>query len=235
MTCGIYCLQFEGTDKVYIGQSVNIELRLKRHLYTLRNNKASKKLLEAYHKYGAPEGFVVESCEKENLSRLEAQYIVEFDSFNNGFNTIEYHKDEYSTTALRGEDSPCSKYSNEQICQVFEMLVSEEYYPPKVISKITGVSLSVINGVSLGRRHSWLREEYPEDYDKLFRRSFLEKQVGSQGAKARGITYPPIYNPENNKYTVECVAQFAREHGLHSTALGMVLRGKRLTHKGWHL
>jgi group I intron endonuclease len=235
MTIGIYYLQFEGTDKVYIGQSVNVELRLSRHLYLLKNNMASKRLQQAFALYGPPTGYLLESCTAEELTSLENIYIEEFNSIYNGLNTISNHKDVYYTTALRGEESPRSLYSNEQICQVFEMLTDTTYHPPKVIQKVTKVSLEVINGVSLGRRHSWLKEMYPNTYDNLFKRTFLEKQVGSQGAKARGIVYPAITSPEGLQYTVDCVAQFSREHGLTASALGRVLRGVRNSHKGWHL
>ena len=39
MTCGIYKLVFNGTAKIYIGQSLNIESRYRDHVYFLNKNE----------------------------------------------------------------------------------------------------------------------------------------------------------------------------------------------------
>jgi len=46
MTIGIYKLVFEGTDKVYIGQSICIEKRFNNHLCELRKERYILYLLE---------------------------------------------------------------------------------------------------------------------------------------------------------------------------------------------
>ena len=51
MTTGIYQLVFKGTDKVYIGQSIDIEHRYKGHISCLQLGKGVSKLQNAYNIY----------------------------------------------------------------------------------------------------------------------------------------------------------------------------------------
>lgn len=64
MTCGIYLLRFTGLDKVYIGQSLNIEQRYRKHLQFLRNQdtKANYRMKAAYLLYGAPQLEILCEC-----------------------------------------------------------------------------------------------------------------------------------------------------------------------------
>jgi group I intron endonuclease len=86
MKSGIYCLSFEGTDKVYIGKSVNLESRAYSHEWNMKNQKASKKLQDAYNTYGTPIFTVLEYCNEKELYNLEKTYISEFNSVEQGFN-----------------------------------------------------------------------------------------------------------------------------------------------------
>ena len=44
MTIGIYLLRFNGTHKVYVGQSINIEKRYTDHLYVLKRGLGTYKM-----------------------------------------------------------------------------------------------------------------------------------------------------------------------------------------------
>ena len=232
MTIGIYALRFTGTDKVYIGQcSTDIEkIRYKQHLSLFKNNKHSKKLQEAYNTYGIPTIEVICECFIEELNKLENEAIEIFDSFNNGFNSLEFAEDTPSSDN-RGENHGMSKYSNEQIVKVFNLLINNPEKLHKEISLLTNVSRSVIGNIAAGNDHCWLKDKYPEEYKILI----SLKGTKYISAKWMGIIYPIILSPEGIKYNIENLCKFARKHNLDQSALCKILQGKRKTHKGWRL
>ena len=89
MTTGIYAIHNKITDKYYIGQSVNIEGRLKKHFSDLRQNSHyNSKIQRAFNKYSenAFEVFILDICRKDQLNDQEIFYIKWFNSKNNGYN-----------------------------------------------------------------------------------------------------------------------------------------------------
>lgn len=229
MTYGIYKLSFKGTDKVYIGQSVNIEKRYNSHLSAFYRNKAAKKLQEAYNTYGIPsmEILVVEP-DKLHRSLLEDRYISEYSAYIYGFNTLE-HADEVPINTKAGVEGPAAVYTKSQIEEVFYLLCDHEYTAEK-ISEETGVSVGIIYYISTGKGHLWLKEEYPEYYN-----TFISNRGHGNSAHAKGIQYPPILDPIGNIHYITNRSKFAVDNKLDCGALGRVLRGVAKTHKGWRL
>lgn len=95
---GIYYLKSVKKNFYYIGKSVDINRRRIRHYSELRNKKHSNlKLQRHFDKYGETDLIYgifeclsysnndIESIKKE-LLRLEIEYIIKYDSFQNGFN-----------------------------------------------------------------------------------------------------------------------------------------------------
>jgi len=238
MTIGIYRLVFDNTDKVYIGQSVNIEKRFLQHLHSMRNNLANYKLNEAYKLYGKPTLDILVECRIDELDEYEDESIGIFDSVNNGFNIYSYANQ--APTSAKGPESGNAKYSKVQILRVFDLLVNSPELSFKQISENTKVSVSVISNISCAKLHSWLREEYPEKYNILI------EQIGTRSkgssiisnklsAKSQGIQYPKIRDPYGNVYTVDNAYKFARTHDLAGNHLTEVLNGHRKSHKGWKI
>ena len=90
---GIYKIVCLGNNKIYIGKSVDIESRFKKHLSDLRLNKHHSIYLQnSYNKYGENSLVfdIVEECDdnisQEESSLKEIKYIEEFNSFKDGFN-----------------------------------------------------------------------------------------------------------------------------------------------------
>lgn len=83
--CGIYKITNLVNNKVYIGQSVNINgARFYAHLYLLRNGIHYNSYLQhAWNKYGEDnfEFRVIEECAIENLDDRERYYILEHKSY----------------------------------------------------------------------------------------------------------------------------------------------------------
>ena len=89
MTVGIYKITNKINGKCYIGQSIDIEARWKKHVSQLDNKAYSRaRLYQAFRKYGveAFEFEILEECERENLNELEIAYIAKYRSYQEGYN-----------------------------------------------------------------------------------------------------------------------------------------------------
>jgi len=228
MTIGIYALIFEGTDKVYIGQSTNIEQRFKKHFVEFSKGLKSKKMQKAFSEFGAPELHGLVECSTQELDINEASMIVEFDSINNGFNTIDGN-----TPGGSGYTATKSKYTREEILEIFKHLCAGK--SRQQITDILGVPVGTVGNILSGTGHLWLKEEFPIEYEKM-RNQAANTVYSTNSAKAKGYVYPPIKSPSGEIYTnIENVAEFARKHKLDRAATSGVLRGARPVHKGWSL
>lgn len=231
MTIGIYKLIFKGTDKIYIGQSLNIETRYVQHLNLMKLGKSSKALNTAYIEYGIPTYEILIECNEDELDSLEDSAIEVYNSVNNGFNTCHSAG---GKTKLSGELHGRSGYSNQQIYEAFKLIIYDLSKNFQDISNITGVSKSVISGIASTQQHKWLKTEYPEEYSKL--EYIYSNEVRSKGTK-RGTKVGSYYlvSPEGVVHLITNASQFAKEHGLHKGNLGMLKTGERKSHKGWKL
>lgn len=84
---GIYVIRNTINNKVYVGKSVNIYIRMKTHITNLNRSVKDENihLINSWHKYGSEnfEYFVVEYLETEELlSERELYWITEYDSLN---------------------------------------------------------------------------------------------------------------------------------------------------------
>lgn len=90
--CGIYKIENMVNGKVYIGQSDDIQRRIKTHKNDLSKGKHSNTHLQrSVDKYGL-ENFsfdIVCICNEDELDEKEIFYIKSFDSFVNGYNQTE--------------------------------------------------------------------------------------------------------------------------------------------------
>jgi group I intron endonuclease len=76
--CGIYAIKNIFTNKIYIGQSINIYKRWKVHEKDLISNKhANKKLQNSFNKYGKEkfQYLILEECVLEELNLKEQEWI----------------------------------------------------------------------------------------------------------------------------------------------------------------
>lgn len=83
--CGIYLIKNLINNKIYIGQSIDIERRIKDHF----TRKDDAPLHCAIQKYGKEnfETIILEECSREQLNEKEIYYIKEYNSFGkNGYN-----------------------------------------------------------------------------------------------------------------------------------------------------
>lgn len=231
MTCGIYLLRFIGTDKVYIGQSENIEARFTKHKSKLKACIHSSKLQEAYSLYGIPTLEILCECSKDMLDTTEFEGIDIFNSVTKGFNTL---KSISGHSSLTGDAVYNAKYSNNKIIEVFKLLIADTMLSANEISTITGVSIYVVQTISAGTNHKWLSEVFPIEYTELLDIKG-NRNAYTHSAKARGIIYPNVISPLGVVHSIDNVRAFARKYSLQHSNLLTVLNGTYKQHKGWKL
>ena len=230
MTIGIYRLCFNGTDRCYVGQSVNIEQRYRAHLNSFIIGKANPKMMEAYKLYGSPSLKIVCECSVRELNELEAEAIEVYNSVNNGFNIYASATD---TPLYYGESHPRCKYTNKQILEVAQLLTDPDNKAFD-ISEITGIHIESVQSIASLKVHGWIEKEDPETYKKLV--NLLGKRKNPKGIAARGIAYPPVMCPNGTVYTnIENLSKFCEQHNLCRPNFRKLLLGKIKSSLGWRL
>lgn len=179
MVSGIYKLNFNGTDKVYIGQSKDIYYRYNYHITSFKRNGAAKKLQQAYKDFGTPNLEILEempiSYSEEFILEREIEYIIKYNSVDFGFNSnrasCKILPATYQST-LVGECNGHAAYSNEIYIQILKQLTNfKKNY--KQIAQLLNVSEAVVISIGKGIQHKWLAKEFPREYvivDKIFKR-----------------------------------------------------------------
>lgn len=88
---GIYKIENKINGKIYIGQSVDVYRRLKKHIWEIKSN--NNILYKALKKYGV-ENFtyeLIEECEINKLDEKEKYYIKKYNSYINAENSNGYN------------------------------------------------------------------------------------------------------------------------------------------------
>ena len=87
--CGIYLITNKSNGKMYVGQSEDVERRIKYHKLHLSQNKHHNIYLQrAFNKY-VPDCFdfkILEECECDKLNELEIDWIKKLGTFGGGYN-----------------------------------------------------------------------------------------------------------------------------------------------------
>lgn len=231
MTCGIYLGSPKNIsiDKVYIGQSTNIEKRINRHNRDMRNGVHSKKMQEAFNTYGEFEWEILLES-NTNLDNLETQYIKLFNACTDGFNTYEDTSDApivYGTAnaKVRDLDKDLTKL-------ILNTTLSFPTYSKEKIAQLTNCKMHVVSYIWYGDNRQWLLDMFPIEYQKV--RDLLgNRQIGGRSAKQQGLVFPLLLSPDFEEYSVDNIRQFAEKHQLDKGDLNNVLNLKVASVKGW--
>lgn len=223
MTVGIYQLKFDKEEpNIYIGQSRNIEERYKQHLIALRTGNAASKLQNTYNTCGKlPSLDIILECSEDLLDASENEAIEIFDAVEKGLNTKHFARGCH--ISLYGDLNGRSKYSNSQIIDCLMLLISSRDLTLQQISNMTGVGKGMVTDVSCLNSHSWLENEYPQEY------AILKELKG----KRKSRFYSKIKSPTGAIYEVKHLSNFCREHSLDTGNLSRLLRGTLQKYKGW--
>lgn len=225
MTIGIYAIYFPKLDKVYIGQSQNIEQRFIAHKSLFKKGHYNYKMAEAYT-LDIPEYEIILECGIEELNNNEIYYINEFESIKHGLN-INYGGD----AGIPGYSSGRCKNTKEELEVAFNLLTDPTLSKNQIID-YSGVSGSVIDSILCKKRHIWLHEYYPETSILVLNN---KHNRATNAQEKRYKTNCIVISPEGEEFTCTNRNKFAKEHGLNSGHLGSVIRKQLNQHKGWKL
>lgn len=189
---GIYMFKNKINNKVYIGQSINIEKRFREHLNDHTNEKYkgfNTKFYRALRKYGISnfEFSIIE--ETINLNERERYWIEFYNSFHNGYNS----NCGGENVTENNENHPLSKLTNEDVLSIKEALKETSISQYELASKY-GVTQSEISNINTGSKWSNLGDyAYP-----------IRKQAGKTGEDShRTVLTNDIVIEIRNRYVSE--------------------------------
>lgn len=223
MSCGIYMLTF-GDDKKYIGLSVDINRRIMEHKNSLIAGNASKRLQDAYNEYGMFTYEVLENCTEDMLSELEIKYIEAYDTYKNGLNS--------NGGGMLGGVDEFTKFNDTNMYMVKRIL---EIYVNNIVTtervaECLRISETRVKSILSGKTFTYLREAYPELYDKALELYNDRKHSGLR-------QYPKIMNESGNVVQIPYrgAKAFAEANGLKLPNLSKLLKGEAKSCGGWVL
>ena len=112
--CGIYLIKNNKNGLTYIGQSIDIHRRIKRHFDGSHKDRTLIDCAIAKE----PQNFsweILIECAKEDLNYYENYYIYYYDSLNHGYNR---NFGGHSVNILMGEKHPNTKYTDEEVLNI---------------------------------------------------------------------------------------------------------------------
>lgn len=226
MTVGIYAIYFTNIDKIYVGQSQQIEQRFIAHKSLFSRGHYNYKMANAYYKDPNPEYIILEVCSISNLNELEIHYINEFDSITSGLN-IQYGGE----SGRPGFGNGKCKYTREELELAFNLLTDPKLTKAE-ISKLSGIPIYTITSIISGDRHIWLHEYYPKISEQIKCNKFNRFKNAQENRFKTRVT---LLDPEGNEHICHNIAEFARMHRLNTGHLSAVVRQHESQHKGWKL
>ena len=121
-----------------------------------------------------------------------------------------------------GELHSCATVSNNKVLEVFKLLITRDTSLVDISIK-TGVSYGIVSLIACGSSHTWLQEQFPEEY------ALMLSNIGKHPFK-----FPKITNGEEIVEVTNATI-FCRERNLQHPNLSKVFKGTRHSHKGWYL
>ena len=155
MISGVYKITCLKNNRVYVGQSLDIERRLRQHFNSLNNlsyRHHSERLQEDWNKYGEGQfiASIVECCPANMLEERE-KYWIKY------WNTFYLNKKGYNMTEGGQWGNAPRKLSDLAIQEIQNLLIKGDY-SLKDIAQEYNVSLSCISDINTGR--TWKKNEY---------------------------------------------------------------------------
>lgn len=225
MTIGIYSIYFPKLDKIYIGQSQNIEQRFTGHRSLFDKGHYNYKMAAAYIQ-DTPEYSILLECTISELNASEIYFINEFDAIKQGLN-INHGGD----AGVPGYSSGRCKNTREELELAFTLLTNPELTKGQII-EYSGVPGNVLDTIISKKRHIWLHEYYPKISVAVLANK-ANRAINAQENRYNTNVY--LISPDGIEYLCTNRNKFAKEHSLNSGHLGAVIRQQESQHKGWKL
>lgn len=246
MTCGIYSIKNNISGKEYVGSSINVERRMKQHLYRLNKNIHENVILQrSYNKHGK-DAFIFtlleETTRKDKISR-ERYWVSQLKP---EFNIIKSIPDMpvgfyVSEETKRKIGNSNRKYWTDEKRKAFsDSQRGNTYNKGKKLSEETKKKIGEKNSVSLKGKH-WSetkRQQMEKFYAENGWKCGYPKSKETRDKIAliqRGYTLN-LVSPENIIYRGICnLFGFCTEHNLNYNGIRRLVKGKckKGHHKGW--
>lgn len=236
MTIGIYSLYWEEEDLIYIGQSLNIESRKNDHISALkRKDHFNYKVQNAYNKYGLPKLLVLEVTTSAELDTKEIYWIQETNA--------QLNIAIGGGSGGKGIGHSQFKFSKLQILRAFRQLSSSyKFLLNTEIYLNTGITIGMLEAISSGKSHIWLKEQYPTRHARMILFRAQRAKYNNSNRKSIQEYYtnsnrelPIVISPKGLEFVVSNIREFARNHHLPHSSLNYVVNGKRKACQGWIL
>jgi len=162
---GIYVIINSINTKIYIGSSINVEKRIKRHIYELMNNKHPNKYLQrSVNKYGINSFIfkILEKCQKEDLLTIEQTF-------------LDLLQPEYNIFKIAG--SPLGFKHSESTKRKMSKIVKEKCKDPERKRKLD---------MAREKARNWTEERKRKHSEKLKGRTLTEKHKKNIGISNLG-------------------------------------------------
>lgn len=192
-----------------------------------RKEHDNYKVQEAYNYHGSPSVTILEVCTPEELDRKELYWIEEFNSINNGLNICGSNNNRSGLLATN------VKYTKIQLLLVFRKLRDPTISYDR-LSSVYGVHRSTISHIAAGLQHTWLHSKYPNIWNQIQKASLHKKQFKNSIANKHS-EIKKIKHKDGRVLVVDNISKVARENGLHTSRLSLVLRGIGKSTGGWSL
>lgn len=210
----------------YIGQSSNIEVRYKGHCRMLRKGSHHSYLLQQHYNdtQELPAMEVLEVCLISKLDEIEQGYLDR--SVESGIPLLNILL-KVGPPVLRGHLNGNASLTREEYIEIMYLLTNPMNSQTE-IGEWYGVTTGLIQHISSGESHKWLKEVDLEVYEKM-----ISLKGTRQNCICKGKKSYVLKDPEGNIHRVTNLSALAREFGLLQPKLSEVLRGTRQHHKGW--
>lgn len=220
---GVYRLEFKD-GSYYVGQSVNLNSRLKDHYRMLMSgNHHSYKVQHKYNEEKClPIHYIVKECPIEELNTFEDSLID--------------LKDPLCLNIKAGGDSNyginslTAKYNTIDIEMAFFLLVEHLGISHKEVADFVGIDINTVHDISAGRSRAFteMKSKYPEKYAQLLK----QKACNTRGKNTIVLSHTDgrVVTLITGEYS-----EFCRKNAVQSSNLAKVITGKRKTTMGWSL
>ena len=153
--CGIYKIENLTTHEIYVGQSVNLDNRKRRHKNAPNDEKHQERLYQDMREQGI-DNFsfeILEYCSRRQLNAREKYWVAYYDAYENGYNSS-------SGGDARKKWRHGNKLTKKQVKEIQEILATTSRGNLDIANEY-GVSENIVSGINTG--YYWFSDKltYP--------------------------------------------------------------------------